>query len=31
MLELVPGPALGEVWTKEEAHLEAGEIDAAVE
>ena len=29
--ELVPGPALGEVWSREEAYLEAGEIDAAVE
>ncbi len=29
--ELVPGPALGELWRQEEAHIEAGEIDAAVE
>jgi 3-oxoadipate enol-lactonase len=29
--DLRPGPALGEVWSREEAYLEAGEIDAAVE
>jgi 3-oxoadipate enol-lactonase len=29
--ELEPGPALGELWSREEAYLEAGEIDAAVE
>ena len=29
--ELVPGPALGELWSHEEAYLEAGEIDAAVD
>ena len=29
--ELEPGPVLGELWTREEAYLEAGEIDAAVD
>jgi len=29
--ELEPGPALGEVWSHEEAYLEVGEIDAAVD
>ena len=29
--ELEPGPALGELWSREEAYLEAGEIDAAVD
>ena len=29
--EFVPGPALGEFWAKEEALLEAGEVDAAVD
>lgn len=29
--ELEPGPALGELWTREEAYLEAGDIDAAVD
>ena len=29
--ELEPGPALGEVWRREEAYIEAGEIDAAVD
>jgi 3-oxoadipate enol-lactonase len=29
--DLQPGPALGEVWRQEEARIEAGEIDAAVD